>query len=312
MLEELKRCNYIGEVDGILFVIGFLGNHVSIREILDCCSLRPDINVNCHATLALLEYLGCIERNNGMVLLTATGVELIQTPNSKRIDYITKHCIVKLIQEGLFDENAFEFDQAIGKFFIRQHTFPLSMAAIRNYLITTNVIERMETGDYEINNVYEETMINKVISRRKALSLEQLLTQQKKQQEQGLLAEEFVLKYERSRLHKHPYIDKVKRISDLDVAAGFDIVSFRKEDDFIYNKFIEVKSYRGIKHFFWSENEIDVAKLKNESYFLCLVDMDQIHNDNYEPEFIHSPASMIFKDEEWLISPTSYKFISTK
>lgn len=314
MLEELKRCNYIGNKDGILFIVGLIAGKevVSVREISNCCAFRPDLQINCSGALAFLEYIGVIKKAKGMVCLTSVGGELIFIPSSDQINFLSRCCIDQLFQDGLFDNNAFEFDESTGRMLIRKYIFSLSMAAIRNYLIANRVIENNARGDYEIGINFEEPFVRYVQSYKKAKSLEQLLKQQKKQQEQGLLAEEFVLKYEKKRLSKHPFVEKVKRISDFDVAAGYDIVSFCSDSDLSYNRFIEVKSYQGAKHFYWSENELDVAKLKSEDYFLCLVDTERILDENYEPEFIQSPAKKIFTDDGWMISPASYRVTRTR
>src|SRR6266568_1698343 len=45
-----------------------------------------------------------------------------------------------------------------------------------------------------------------------------------------------------------------------DVAAGFDIVSFETEFSLMYDRFVEVKSYKGQVCFYWSRNEFETAK----------------------------------------------------
>lgn len=314
MLEELKRCNYIGNKEGVLFLVGLIIDKevLGVREISNCCALRPDLQINCQGALAFLEYLGIIKKSKGVVNLTSAGEELNSIASVDRITLLSRSCITKLVQDGLFDDNAFEFDESTGRMLIRKYIFPLSMAAIRNYLIDNDVIKSDLMEGYEIGTDFEDLFMKQVRYHKKAKSLEQLLKQQKEQQEQGLLAEEFVLKYEQRRLSKHPLLKKIKRISDFDVAAGYDIVSFCLEMDAFYNRFIEVKSYRGAKHFYWSENEIDVAKLKSQDYYLCLVDIDRIFDDCYEPEFIQAPAEKIFADDEWMICPSSYRVTSTR
>jgi len=46
------------------------------------------------------------------------------------------------------------------------------------------------------------------------------------------------------------------------VNAGYDIQSFNDNKSIIIDKFIEVKSYEGTPYFYWSKNEVEVAKLK--------------------------------------------------
>ena len=113
------------------------------------------------------------------------------------------------------------------------------------------------------------------------------------------------MKLERERLPQKAY--KIKRISDFDVSAGYDIVSFSDSDSAVYDRFIEVKCYLGSPHFYWSENEVDVAKRKGERYILCLVDYTRITEEGYEPEYISNPYEVIFNEDKWLVNTASYK-----
>ena len=65
------------------------------------------------------------------------------------------------------------------------------------------------------------------------------------------------------------------------------------------NRFIEVKSFSGNESFFWSRNEIDVAKIKENEYFLYLVDRTKMNNDGYEPIIIQNPYEHVLNNEQW-------------
>ncbi len=71
----------------------------------------------------------------------------------------------------------------------------------------------------------------------------------------------------------------------------------------VYVKF----TYIGTPHFFWSENESNVAKLKADQYILCLVDYLRMREPKYQPEFIRNPYKMIFNSNKWIVTPSSYK-----
>lgn len=113
------------------------------------------------------------------------------------------------------------------------------------------------------------------------------------------------MELEKKRLPK--MAQKIKRISDFDVAAGYDIVSYESYETEHYDRFIEVKCYIGFPHFFWSENESDVARIKADKYLLCLVDYARIGEPGYQPEFIRNPYETIFNGEEWLVNAASYR-----
>jgi len=89
-------------------------------------------------------------------------------------------------------------------------------------------------------------------------------------------AEEAVVEYERARLESincHAEASLVRRISQLDVKAGYDIESFDGNKPlFDYDRFIEVKSsYGSTLRFFWSDNERRVAEEKGEKYWIYFI-----------------------------------------
>ena len=100
-----------------------------------------------------------------------------------------------------------------------------------------------------------------------------------------------MLKLEKNRLPNKAW--KIKRISDFDVSAGYDIVSFKEADSVTYDRYVEVKCYLGQPHFYWSENESEVAMIKGDKYVLCLVDYSRINEPGYIPEYINNPYSVI-------------------
>ena len=58
---------------------------------------------------------------------------------------------------------------------------------------------------------------------------------------------------------------------------------------YFIDKLIEVKSYENIVNFYWSNNEMEVAKKEQDNYFLCLVDRNEISNSGYDPIMIQNP-----------------------
>jgi hypothetical protein len=123
----------------------------------------------------------------------------------------------------------------------------------------------------------------------------------------GENAEIFVETFERRRLAGHPALINVERISIYDAGAGYDIVSFNDLQSVEADRFIEVKSFAGIPSFFWSRNEIDVARIKKEAYFLYLVDRDQMSISDYEPMIIRNPHEEVINSEiRWAKRVESY------
>ena len=142
------------------------------------------------------------------------------------------------------------------------------------------------------------------IEKHKQLSLEQLKRQLEKKEHAGEKAEVFVFEYERKRLGQ-PLSEKVRRISEIDVTAGYDIVSFDSNQSQEPDRFIEVKAISNAG-FYWSRNEYEIAKLKGNTYYLYLVNLNRIVEQDYSPQMIKNPAINIMDTDEWFVESQSY------
>lgn len=307
MLTELKRCNSIGDVDGILFLVSIMAGKekISRDEIRNRCALENNITVNCPGAVAFFEYLRLVDTASDAVMPLPELGTLAAKSNGEVIEQLVAMSINRLVEEGIFDKNATGFDAEKGHLTIKRSAFPLAYAAIRNFLTMAGALDKEENGEICVAGDYESDWTEQLRNRRKKFTLEQLLKQQEDQSRRGLEAEEFVLGLERKRLPK--LAQKIKRISDFDVAAGYDIVSFENDGTEHYDRFIEVKCYMGSPHFFWSENESDVARIKADKYILCLVDYLRMGEPGYHPEFIRNPYETIFDSDEWLVNASSYR-----
>ena len=307
MLTELKRCNSIGNVDGILFLVSIMAGKekISRDEIRNRCALENNITVNCPGAVAFFEYLRLVDTTSDTVM-PLPELDILATKNSGEIiEQLAAMCINRLVEEGIFDKDATGFDAEKGHLTIKRSAFPLAYAAVRNFLTMAGALDKEENGEICVAGNYESNWTEQLRNRRKKFTLEQLLKQQEDQSKRGLEAEEFVLGLERKRLPE--LAQKIKRISDFDVAAGYDIVSYENIDTEHYDRFIEVKCYMGSPHFFWSENESDVARIKADKYILCLVDYLRMGEPGYQPEFIRNPYETIFDSDEWLVNASSYR-----
>lgn len=307
MLIELKRCNFIGNVSGILFFISILAGKkkISKDEIRNRCSLENDITINYLGAIAFFEYLKLVNTTPDLVIPLHPLDKLALKNQDDIVRELAILCIDRLVEDGIFDKNATGFNPEKGSLTIKHFAFPLAYAAIRNFLTMIGVLEKENNGEICVSGEYEHEWAKQLSNRRKKYSLKQLIEQQQLQNSRGLEAEEFVLELERKRL---PHMAQmIKRISDVDVAAGYDIVSFEDNCATHYDRFIEVKCYIGLPHFFWSENEVDVAKVKLDKYILCLVDYLRMRDPTYSPTFIRNPHQVIFNGNEWLVNSASYK-----
>ena len=307
MLTELKRCNSIGNVDGILFLFSIMAGkeRISRDEIRNRCALENSITVNCPGAVAFFEYLRLVDTTSDTVMPLPELDTLAAKSNGEIIEQLAAMSINRLVEEGIFDKDATGFDAEKGHLTIKRSAFPLAYAAVRNFLTMAGALDKEENGEICVAGNFESDWTEQLRNRRKKFTLEQLLKQQEDQSRRGLEAEEFVLGLEKKRLPELAH--KIKRISDFDVAAGYDIVSYENNETEHYDRFIEVKCYMGSPHFFWSENESDVARIKADKYILCLVDYLRMGEPGYQPEFIRNPYETIFDSDEWLVNASSYR-----
>lgn len=266
--------------------------------------MENDIIINCSGAVAFFEYLKLVNTTSDIVIPLPELNFLAHKNDEIVIRQLAVMCINNLIVDGIFDNNVTSFDIKRGHLSIKKSAFPLEYAAIRNFLTMINVFDKEKNEEICINDDYELIWTKQLQNRKKKVSIKQLLKQQMDQNKRGLEAEEFVLKLEKERLPK--IASKIKRISDIDVAAGYDIISYENNTSEHYDRFIEVKCYIGTPHFFWSENEVDVARIKSEKYVLCLVDYTRIEEAKYRPMFIRNPYKTIFDSTEWLVNSSSY------
>ncbi|MDO5650091.1 MAG: DUF3883 domain-containing protein [Gallicola sp.] len=156
-----------------------------------------------------------------------------------------------------------------------------------------------------INPEYLQFITNLIYKNRFLLTLEDLKKRLEKNEIAGEKAEYFVLEYERRRLKS--IHSKIKLISHMDVNAGYDILSFNSEKSSSFDRYIEVKAISNDTVFYWSRNEFTVAKLKDNNYFLYLVELSKINDRNYSPIIIQNPVKTISDSDSWLLETDNYK-----
>lgn len=146
---------------------------------------------------------------------------------------------------------------------------------------------------------------------RRLMTAEQFAARRNRDAANGLLAEEWVLSRERERLRGHPLLDQVRRISEEDVSAGFDILSFSSPNVLQHDLHIEVKSYVGVRRFFWSRNEVEIAEELGEQYSLHIVDRSAMTKEGYAAQIIKGPYSAMFQTglPGWTINPDGYECV---
>ena len=241
------------------------------------------------------------------VLSVSPDLVLLLNDKEKLNDALIASTVDQLFKETLMDASMFYYDSVQCCYAFKNELFPLSLSSLRNVLISQGFLipsRDTEMTRFYISPTYEILIAKHCKARRKLLSLKQLKRQLEENELAGEKAEEFVFEYERKRLGQ-PLSEKVRRISEIDVTAGYDIVSFDSNQSAGPERFIVVKAVSNIG-FYWSRNEYEIAKLKGDTYYLYLVNLNRINEQNYSPKMIQNPAINIMDTDEWFVEPQSY------
>jgi len=273
------------------------------------------------AIFELFSHLGFFTIENGQLYPDRDNYQEGSNSESAIQELIVYKIFHKLLLDDeisqVFQPQMIKYDEREDCFQIASSLIPIKYSWLRNALITLDFLRQSsKTGVLSINNHYFSFFSNNVLgqveefnplrSGKRPISYQEFIAIQSQKEVYGKQAEEFVLDYERNRLTSHQNLDKVKIISNIDVGAGYDIISYMSLNSEILDRFIEVKSFKGPCHFFWSRNEIEKAILNSQKYFLYLVDRSNIETINYEPTIVSNPYEKIFNSQDWLTEPESW------
>jgi hypothetical protein len=311
MQEELRRSNTIGDSKGILYFASTVLKNGDIKRdsARQICSFINGIRINFNSAVAFFEYLGFINVSENFLTPTEDGKKLYSMLGDGGLEEaLCEACLNKVTTDEIIDITALRFDVVKGKYYIQRHGFPIAAAIFRNVLIQLNALSELRdgSGSLELNERYEGIFANVQKKAQRRMSLDALKKQLEQQEIQGEAAEKYVVEYEKARLLSTVLAKKVKRISDIDVSAGYDVVSFETGTSIEYDRFIEVKSFVGQPHFYWSKNEIEVATIYGDKYYLYLINAEKITGHEYTPTIIRNPAKTVIQSDGWLMQPTSY------
>jgi len=307
--EKIESCSEIADLEGLYFVWENLSNGVCSIDSLTSLRLhhKGKINVNIDYTILLFEQLKIVDISNDLVSISKMREDYPVLDKNSYSKWISRILIDYLLDEKVISSEGIRYNSQIDGYILPRHNIKLKYACYRNLLISLDLLEKYNDGNFLINELVASYLIKEKKKRLK-ISEEELLKRLEKQRIQGEKGELFVLGYEKNRLSKRLDLDRIKRISVIDVSAGYDIISFRNNKSIELDCFIEVKTYKGKPHFHWSSNEIQIAKRKSRSYFLYLVDIDKYSDPLYEPIIISDPISYFDETTEWISSPESFLF----
>jgi hypothetical protein len=323
---ELPHSAELNELNRIVIAVSELsdqGQACSVDSVLKLCSSivlggRP---ADHSRMLRLCSYAGLLSVEKGIVSLTELGQEFLShnSDSSYEITDAQMHFFAeKAIFNGPWQSRARDLFLSFSPNY-SDITYELSMIdnplPVRHnstvYLLRVLGVLVETEGKLSVSPIYVAS-VRQLLAYRNSKTqeeLEQALQADRRLAEQ---AEEAVVEYERKRLKAlgcEAEAELVRRISQLDVGAGYDIQSFDGDKPlFDYDRFIEVKVSQGTElRFYWSVNECRVAEEKGDNYWIYFVGGFQ-HNrgDQIEPIMIQNLAKRISQLPQLVIEVEKY------
>ena len=184
----------------------------------------------------------------------------------------------------------------------------------RNLLLELEFISAgSDNATYFINPAFADLFV-KQFSKRK-LSPETLKKKQAEDESIGLTAEKAVIDYEVKRLTDISILrSEIEHTSQENVLAGYDIKSFesyldgnsKRIDRYVEVKAVSVEDYK----FYWSRNEMEIAKVLGEKYYLYLLPVISNNTFDFDKMIIkRNPFKSVYSNEqEWRKEEESISF----
>lgn len=266
--------------------------------------------------LPLLKSIGIIfVSKENTVSINPSFVEYLRNDNylnAKLIEWFFVELKEDPIFYNIFCSPNISYDVIHHSIQISHSAFHFKYANVKQFLIDFGFL--LPHPDGRIRKLVINPRLRKIFDinvlpeiKKRKVGIEELQRQLDRKRLLGEEAEVFVVQFEQNRLlsEKQP-----EQISHYWVDAGYDIISYNDTSSVEPDRFIEVKSFVGTPNFYWTRNEMDVAKLKREKYFLYLVDRDLMSNKEYVPVVIQSPYDEILRNDSGWSKQVDKYFIS--
>lgn len=309
----------VEELNHLLAVIALLNgvdSDVPIDFVIEQCrghvygGLLPDHQ----ETLEFATSLGLLASTESRTQITEAGraflslnVENTYELTEDQVRYLVrKHYFdgaLKVVCHKLFDAFSLAHEKGLYKWSELNGPELFAPSWLIAHLCQFGVLERLE-GGLQSSLAYAE-LVNTFVDEAAGMSLEHLKQLLKEKDDVGQVAEHLVLKFEEDRLNEiqcNVEANCVRQISSIRVNAGYDIESFDAASDaMVFDRFIEVKGSRGKElRFFWTENELNVARRLGKRYWIYFqggIDL-ATGNSKLQPVLIQDPTKSIFENEQ--------------
>lgn len=309
-LPETNMLNFFNKVLISLADLTPSGDSCSVDSLINQCRsvVFGGVRGEYETVLNHCKFSGLISSKNNNVTLSTLGHKFLSA-NSKRYFEITeaqKQIIAeRIVFKGAWSQHArglFEF------FSINQTSATYELSTVDTSLpITQNATVHffkylgiLLEGEFviQVDKKYSE-LVYQLTADSKAITEQQLEKMLMENSKLGTKAEQAVVEFEKLRLlkmGKAVQAELVKRISTINTSAGYDVESFDGiTDDIFPNRFIEVKATTGEEiRFYWTNNEIEVAKKKKKKYWIYMMKSFKENRPNESiPIMIQNPEHVI-------------------
>lgn len=243
--------------------------------------------------------------NGGFIDIDPRFVEYLRNDNyfnAKLLEWFFVETKEDPVLYTIFSSPNISYDIIHHSIQVNNSAFHFRYANIKQFLIDFDFLQ--PHPDKQIRKLVINPRLRKIFDinvlpevKKRKVGIEELREQLDRKRLLGEEAEIFVLEFEKLRLNSER---EPEWVSPYWVDAGYDIASYTDMTSVEADRFIEVKSFSGTPTFYWSRNEMDVAKLKKEKYFLYLIDRDKINEESYSPMIIQNPYDIVLKnDSKW-------------
>lgn len=307
MLEELCRFENLGTPKFHFYLLTEISKSKSVvwtRD--DIASLYHNRSIDgrlvADGCLSLLVAFGILrESSENLVSIDPEFLHFLQA-EAQFIDRVIERILSKVkddrVFHQIFNSEFISHDVIYRQVQIENAAFPLRFSAFKQLLIDFQFLQEhpeLTFSKFIINSRYKKAFDKVVLPeiRKRKLGINELRKLLEQQQIYGEEAEKYVLQFERNRLSNRA--EDIVWVAEYLASEGYDIASFNSEESTEADRFIEVKSYSGNPYFFWSRNEIEIARIKRARYFLYLVNRDEITKKGYVPLIIGDPYQRVYK-----------------
>ena len=263
------------------------------------------------AALRAAVMLGLIERSTDLVSLTVIGTRFVSLGDeSAGLTLDQKEFLFRLLSDSAeFEAASSELLRLSSRqgsdLFLDTKLLPAkpTLLIASRFLQQLDIVDAVGSGIRV--NASRQLQIAAIFPHKSSISEEALWKILNSQREQGLRAEEIVVRKERQRLEsggRSDLAEDVTRVSKFNVAAGYDILSFELDGS---ARYIEVKSSLGIfVRFHWSNSERNAARECGNSYWIYFLPLFEMPRSAGQVLAIQNPiekiASGMFEETNYL------------